>query len=174
MSKVIDGLRGDAFVIAQKVGLDRLWQSGDEENDIPGGVDLLVKAMKTSVFPLTTHEAKELFRQYCKPRGSLSRQSGEFMHQFVSRRRRRWKLLKELDSQIELSEGHCADMLLDLAGIDRNERTMIQAPIGNARHFDNVAEAFIVQHPRVHLRERKSTQPLSANKGRGQRQRQIF
>jgi hypothetical protein len=49
------------------------------------------------------------------------------MHQYISRRRRCWKLLKELDPEIVLSEGHRADMLLDLAGLDKNERTMIQA-----------------------------------------------
>ena len=65
MSRIIDGLRGDAFVIAQEVGLEDLWQRGDAMAGITPGVDVLVTAMKTSVFPLTTHEAKELFRQYC-------------------------------------------------------------------------------------------------------------
>ena len=51
-----------------------------------------------------------------------------------------------------LSEGHRADMLLDLAGLERNERTMIQASIGNARDFDRIADALIVQHPRIHLK----------------------
>jgi hypothetical protein len=50
-----------------------------------------------------------------------------------------------------LSEGHRADILLDLAGLDKNERTMIQASIGNARDFDKIAEALIVQHPRVQM-----------------------
>jgi len=58
MSKIIDGLRGDAFVIAQEVGLEDRWQSGDADNGIPVVVDILVKAAATSVFPLTTHEAK--------------------------------------------------------------------------------------------------------------------
>eukprot|EP00973_Karenia_brevis_P025040 3451321-Karenia_brevis.AAC.1 len=44
------------------------------------------------------HEAKELFRQYCKASGSLSRQNGESMMQYISRRKRCWNLLKELDS----------------------------------------------------------------------------
>ena len=119
MSTVVEGLRGDAFIIAQEVGIDRLMHPGkktriwtqreDEEGEfIDGpdwettpGVDLLVNAMKASVFPLTTNEAKEMFRQYCKQSGSLSRQRGESMHQYVSRRRRCWKLLKELDSGIE-------------------------------------------------------------------------
>mgnify|MGYP000644818396 CR=1 FL=1 len=74
------------------------------------------------------------------------------MQQYISRRRRSWKLLRELDPEIVLSEGHRADMLLDLAGLDRNERTMIQASIGNARDFEKIANALIVQHPRVHLK----------------------
>ena len=44
-------------------------------------------------------------------------------------------------------------MLLDLSGLTREERVMVQALISNARDFDRVAEAPIIQHPRVHLRE---------------------
>ena len=67
-SKIVDGLRGDAFVVAQDVGLKTLWQSGrspdaeeDEEDDfglMQSGVDILIEAMRKMVFPLTTHEAK--------------------------------------------------------------------------------------------------------------------
>ena len=72
------------------------------------------------------------------------------MQQFISRRRRCWNLLIELDPEMNLSEGHRADMLLDLAGLEKTERTMIQASIGNARDFDKIAEALVVQHPRIH------------------------
>jgi hypothetical protein len=154
MSQVIDGPRGDAFIIAKELGLDRIWDVGDDFS--PSGVDTLIEAIKASVFPLTTHEAKELFRQYCKPVGSLSRQNGESMQQYISRRRRCWKLLKELDPEIVLSEGHRADMLLDLAGLDKNERTMIQASIANARDFEKIADALVVQHPRIHLKATSS------------------
>ena len=136
---MVDGLRGEAFIIAKEVGLDRRWQPGsieDADEMIKPGVDTLIDAIRSSVFPLTTYEAKELFRQYCNPNGPLSRQNGESMQQYVSRRSRCWKLLTELDPDIALSEGHRADMLLDLAGLDRNERTMIQASIGNARDFN--------------------------------------
>ena len=50
-------------------------------------------------------------------------------------------------------EGHRSDMLLDLSGLTREERVTVQAPISNARVFDTVAEALIIQHPRFHLRE---------------------
>ena len=113
MSRVVDGLRGEAFITAKEIGTERLWQPGNEEEGIESGVKLLIDAIRRSVFPLTTHEAKELFRQYCHPKGPLSRQRGESMQQYVSRRRRCWKLLTDLDPQIFLSEGHRADILLD-------------------------------------------------------------
>ena len=170
-SKVVDGLRGDAFVTAQELGLKELWKGPQEEtvaSEVDGeeeaemlettvvsGIDKLVKAMRATVFPYTTHEAKELFRQYCKTSGALSRQNGESMMQYISRRKRCWNLLTELDKEIVLSEGHRADMLLDLAGLDKHEKIMIQASIGNSRDFQRVADALVVQHPRIHIREHR-------------------
>ena len=92
------------------------------------------------------------------------------MHHYVNRRKRCWKLLKELDPEIQLSEGHRADMLLDLAGIDRGEKIMIQASIGNVRDFDKIAEALTLQHPRIHLRDKgvHSSFP-KGSKGSGKR-----
>ena len=100
-SRIIDGLRGDAFVVAQELGLDVIWQEGSAARDatletegvpaVPSGIELLTNAMRDRVFPYTTHEAKELFRQYIKPSGALARQSGESMTKYISRRQRCWK-----------------------------------------------------------------------------------
>ena len=124
MSKVCDGLRGDAFVAAQEVAFDHLCEIVD---GIPQGIDTLINHMRGMVFPLTEHESKELFRQCCRPGGPLSRQKGEGMRQYVSRRRRCWTLLTRVDPVIHLSEGHRSDMLLDLSGLTREERVMVQA-----------------------------------------------
>ena len=86
------------------------------------------------------------------------------MAQYISRRDRGWKLLQELDKEIVLSEGHRADLLLDLAGLDKNERTMIMASIGNARDFNKIAEALARQHPRIHVREQRLG-PMGSGKG---------
>ena len=74
VSRITEGLRGDAFIVAQEVGLENLWHEGRAavqatyetvaEDAIPSGIELLVDAMREHVFPLTTHEARELFRQY--------------------------------------------------------------------------------------------------------------
>ena len=105
------------------------------------------------VFHLTEHNTKELFRQYCRPGGPLSRQNVRGK-QYISRRLRCWILLVQMDPVIHLSEGHRSDMLLDLSGLTREERVvMVQASISDERDFDRVAEALIIQHPRKHLRE---------------------
>ena len=107
----------------------------------------------TSAKLLTEHESKELFRQYCSPGGPLSRQNGESMKQYVSRRRRCLTLLVQMDPVFHLSEGHRSDMPLDLSGLTREERVVVQASINDERDFDRNAEALIIQHPRIHLRE---------------------
>ena len=109
MCKVCDGVRGDAFVAAQEVGFDNLCEINDGR---PCGFDTLTNRMRGTVFPLTEHESKESFRQYCLPRGPLYRQNGESMKQCVSRRRRCWTLLTQMDPVIHLSGGHRSDMLL--------------------------------------------------------------
>ena len=63
VNKVIDGLRGDAFVVAREVGLSILCEQGTDYT--PSGIDELVAAMRRTIFPHTTHAAKELFRQFC-------------------------------------------------------------------------------------------------------------
>ena len=73
MSKVCDGLRVYAFVAAQ-VGLDNLCEIIDGRQS---GINKLICHMREMALPLTEHESKELFHQYCRPGGPLSRQSGE-------------------------------------------------------------------------------------------------
>ena len=46
-------------------------------------------------------------------------------------------------------------MLLGLSGLTREERGMIQASGGNERDFDRVAEALILQHPRIYFHENR-------------------
>ena len=74
MSEVCEGMRGDAFDAAQEVGFDNLCEIVDGR---PRGIDTLINHIRGMVFPLTEHESKELFRQYCRPGGPLSRQNEE-------------------------------------------------------------------------------------------------
>ena len=75
MSKVCDGLRGDAFVAAQEVGYDHLCEIVDGR---PRAVDTLIQHVRGMAFPLTEHESKALFRQYRRPEGPLSNDQKEY------------------------------------------------------------------------------------------------
>ena len=77
------------------------------------------------------------------------------MQQFASRRKRCWKLLKELDPDLEISEQHRADLLLDLSGPSHDQRILIMSSIGNARDYDKIVDALVVQHPRIHVKEQR-------------------
>ena len=98
---------------------------------------------------MTEHESKELFRQHCRPGGHLSRQNGGSMKQHVSRRRSCWTLLVQMDPVIHFSEGHRSEMLLDLSGLTREERVMVQVSISNERDFDPTSAYTPPREPKV-------------------------
>ena len=54
------------------------------------GMETLFAEIKKMVFPQTTHESRDLFKEYNKPSGILARHHGEAMHLYVVRRRRAW------------------------------------------------------------------------------------
>ena len=104
--KVLEGLRGDAFLVARDLGLEKLIS--------PGGLDLLVDRIRAMVFPRASEEARELFRAGQKI-GVLSRQYGESITSYISRRRRWWRTLQELDPSIALSESMRVELMLKLS-----------------------------------------------------------
>ena len=46
MSRVVDGLRGEAFITAKEIGTEHLWQPGNEDEGIESGVKLLIDAIR--------------------------------------------------------------------------------------------------------------------------------
>ena len=72
--KVLEGLRGDAFLVARDLGLEKLIS--------PGGWDLLVDRIRAMVFPSASEEARELFRAG-QMIGVLSRQYGESIASYI-------------------------------------------------------------------------------------------
>jgi len=56
-----------------------------------------------------------------------------------------------------LSMGHRADLLLDMAGLDYNQKLMLQSSVQNVRDFEPIAEALLQQHPNIHKREGRAS-----------------
>ena len=145
VQKTLEGLRGDAFLIARDIGLERLLKHD--------GIDLLIQKVKDQAFPLQGEEASELFRQGQLLTGPLSKQSGEPMLSYISRRRRWWVTLRELDPEVRLSEAMRANLLVELSGLSRQEQLMVRAA-AQAETVDAYARVLIKHHSVVHMRER--------------------
>ena len=128
--RVLEGLQGEAFELARA----------------PGGLRSFVEKMREVVFPRATEEARELFRAGQK-HGVLSRQAGESMLSYVSRRRRWWKLLRTLDTTIELSEPMRVELLLELSGLTRQEALVIKACAEDSKNFDAVSRMLTIGRP---------------------------
>ena len=79
MNEIVKGLNGDALQTAMDFSVDELV--------VPKGIEKLVDAMRLMVFPSKKSEAKELYRAGHKQNGMLSRQKGESMMSYISRRR---------------------------------------------------------------------------------------
>ena len=144
MSKVMEGLRGDAFLVARDMGINALVADG--------GMRELVHRIKQSVFPRASEEARELFCIGQVRSGPLSRQPSESMRSYCDRRRRWWRTLQELDSSTSLSEPMRCELLIELSGLTHQEALVIKACAGSPLSFGKVANTLIEHYGSVHLR----------------------
>ena len=146
--RILEGLHDEAFELVPLTA--------------PGGLRSFVEKMREVVFARATEEARELFRAGQKP-GVLSRQSGESMLSYVSRRRRWWKLLRALDTSIELSEPTRVELMLELSGSSRQEALVVKACAEDSESFDSVATIPVDRYAGLHLREGRALRGQNAN-----------
>ena len=140
VTNVMEGLRGDAFLMAKDLGLNALMDVGP-----PTGLELLVERIKEHVFSLRSHEARELFRLGQQANGPLSRQSAETILSFIGRRKRWWIQLKELDPEMAISTQMRAELLLETSGLSRQEQLMVKTACPKPS-FEGYSE-ILLEHP---------------------------
>eukprot|EP00439_Symbiodinium_sp_Y106_P051418 s3762_g6.t2 len=146
-AKLLESLRGDAYIVAQDLGHTVLKKES--------AIEEIIEAVKKQIFPLQAQEAKELYRVGSSVGGVLSRQPGESMTSYTGRRKRWYRKLKELDNSLEISDTIRADLLLDNCGLDRKERLMILTAVGDKPSFEAIEKALITQHGKLHFLESK-------------------
>ena len=148
VAKIMEGLRGNAFLVARDMGTAALVQ--DE------GLRSLISKIKLSVFPRASEEAKELFRLGQMRGGVLSRQMNESMVSYVDRRRRWWRMTSELDPTTQISESMRSELMIELSGISQQESLVVKSISGMPLTFEKVAETLISHYGSVHLRGSKT------------------
>ena len=144
VNKIVEGLRGDAFLLARDLGLETLAR--------PGGLERLIEVIRNHVFPRALEESKELFRAGQKHGGPLSRQPTESMLSYTQRRRRWWTLLVELDPTMMISEAFRTELLLEMSGMSRQEILVVKACRKND-DFEGTARVLVDNYSGIHLRE---------------------
>ena len=150
-AKVIDALRGEALSCAMEIGLAKLMEAN--------GLDLLVQKVQERLFPQQTAEARELLKQGMRIGGPMSRVPGEPMTSYISRRRRWWTLVHEMDNTLELGDTVQGSMMLEQAGLSRFEQNMVLTYTKGQRTMTAIAEALLEQHYDVHHRGRETPTP---------------
>ena len=119
------------------------------------GLDFLVQTVQQRLFPQRTAEARELMRVG----GPMSRVPGEPMTSYISRRRRWWALVHEMDNTLQLGDTVQGSMMLEQAGLSRFEQNMVLTYTKGQRTMTAIAEALLEQHYDVHHRGRETPTP---------------
>jgi hypothetical protein len=140
-SKITEGLTSESLKVAISFGLTELTKK-------EGGL-LLVKALREHILPLGSAEATKPFKAGQRP-GILSKQSGETMISYISRRRRWYDMLRNRDKTIQLSDQMRGELLLDHANLSHNKKLMIMTSTFIDSDSDGVAEALVKQHALAH------------------------
>ncbi len=174
VSKIVEGLRGDAFDMAMDIGKAKLLTKD--------GVDELIKMIRSSLFPIEAQEAKVLFQAGQRPHGPMSRQNGESMVSYISRRKRWWNMVKKLDTTMVFSDEMLGSLLLDHAGLTHHESLMVLTATGNVTQDQGCPHTAAWTHPLEDQRRRGRKRrtiilPVSASQlqlqEQGQRQVQV-
>ena len=143
---IVESLRGQALQQAEDIGNANLLKEDGS------GVKTLLENMKNFVFPLQEQESKELYAAGHKIGGILARQDHEPMTSYIQRRERWYKLLREMDSTVDMSDKRLGDMLLDNAGLNSDQKLLILTINNNSTPFAGISDALIKQHAKIHLK----------------------
>ena len=81
------------------------------------------------------------------------------MTSYISRRRRWWTLVHEMDNTLELGDTLQGSMMLEQAGLSRFEQNMVLTYTTGQRTMTAIAEALLEQHYDVHHRGRETPTP---------------
>lgn len=145
--RLVEGLRGQALKLAQHLKPEQLAASG--------GPELLLKQFTENLKPRASQEARELYSAGSKENGVLSRQAGEPMSSYVTRRKTWWIALQDLDSTIKVPDVILAEQMLANSGITNDQKLMVRTMLQGDLTVTKVAEELLAQRPRVHEGERR-------------------
>eukprot|EP00973_Karenia_brevis_P006951 943284-Karenia_brevis.AAC.1 len=82
-------------------------------------------------------EIKIVYRAVNRSVGEFSRQHGESMMHFTTRRERAWLLLKQMNPEVQMYDELRGHLLLHSAGLTDTQKLLLKASIQNDMSIDN-------------------------------------
>ena len=152
VSKILEGLRGDAFSIARDIRLDRLLR--------PDGIDHLIEQIRQQAFPLQSEEASAARAIAFWTSGKAARRA--YVVVYCPPKEVVVHALCELDPDIRLSEAMRANLLVELSGLSRQEQLMVKTA-ARSQTADEFARVLVQHHSVVHMKERLLTEKEKPN-----------
>ena len=144
--RLVEGLRGSAVRMAQQLDI-KVLSSKD-------GPEELIKVFNQTLKPRRAQEARELYSAGSREGGMLSRQVGESMASYVSRRRAWWSALQGLDSELKIPEVILAEQILVNSNITDDQKLMVRTMLQGTLTVENVAAELLSQHGTIHDKEK--------------------
>ena len=93
------------------------------------------------------------------------------MASYISRRKRWYQKLKDIDNTYEIPDKLLSDMLLDNSGLTEDQQLMVTNAVKPNVDFDSVAAEIRDQHPLIHERDARRSEQYS---GRDRENRHTF
>ena len=145
-SRLVEGLRGQAFRIAQQIDISVLVSTA--------GPNTLPKLFNDNLKPRKEQEARELYATVrLREGGMLSRQHGESMSSYVARRRAWRTALQGLDQELKIPDIILAEQALTNCGLSDDQKLMVRTMLLGRITTDTVAAELLSQHPHLHDKE---------------------
>ena len=167
MRRIMNALKNEPLRVAERIGIKTLIKPPSTETDVDAaqgaderelcGLPRLIKEIGDLIFPNSKDDAQDIFRAYNKLGGILSRQSGETMVSFVDRRHVAWQTLTDLDDSLQIGPSYRTDLLLDNAGLTKDQKLMVQASIQNSKDYDKTVKALKFLFNKIHHGEKSNT-----------------
>ena len=123
---------------------------GQDRLNRPDGAQALVEIMRSTVRESKDDEISQLYQMGALTTGPLCRQRGEPMVSYISSRTRRWVRIKQLDTNVSVTETLLADCLLDCAGLTPDQKRMILTSTSNVKTRHVISIALCKQHSHLH------------------------
>eukprot|EP00434_Breviolum_minutum_P011223 symbB.v1.2.009904.t1/scaffold605.1/size182108/4 len=159
-------LTGPAYEAVRGLDQKKLRTKDGDGHPLPGGMQLFLDTLKSSIAQETPVRVNELFLAYFYS-PNVWRRSSETMAQYIIRRETELKRLQEVSPETTLSDNLRCMLLMIFSGLDAKEQQSVLASVNSEYNYKKVTHALKMQFPNLIQRPVVRRDYLGAARGGG-------